>query len=155
MVFLLHTLALIFGILLLKRAYHIYQSGKESLTWKPTIAYIISTDLGKMKNYGFIGHLVFQTYLAIIKYNYTVDEIEYISESYSPEGDRKFENYFGIPGPARAVEFLKQYPDNAKITVYYSSEHHEEAVIKPGVRLVAFLPQMMIGVGLILACFIF
>jgi len=154
MLFFLKTLAVIFGILFISRAFHVYRSGRESLAWKPTTAYVISADLGKMKNYGFIGHLVFQTYLPIIKYNYTVDEIEYVSESYSSEGDRKFESYFGIPGPAKANEFLKNYPDNAKITVYYSPEHHEKAVIKRGVRRVTFLPQMIIGVGLILAGFI-
>ena len=155
MVFLLHALSLLFGTLLIYRAYQIYRAGEESLTWKPTTAYIISADLGKMRNYGFLGPLIFQTYLPIINYNYNVGDIEYVSESYSPEGNVKFESYFGIPGPARAMNFLKHYPDNAKITVYYSPEHHDKAVVRRGVRRVAFLPQMIIGAGLILLCFVF
>ncbi len=54
MAFLLHALSLVFGILLIYRAYQIYRAGKESLTWKPTTAYIISADIGKMKSYGFL-----------------------------------------------------------------------------------------------------
>ena len=151
----LHSLLIFFGLLLIFRAFKTFRAGKESLTWKPATAYVITADIGKIERYGLIGSLIFQTYLPIIRYNYTVDGIEYCSENYSPIGDKKFESYFGFPGPNRAKNFIMDFPDNTKITIYYSSDHHDKAVIKTGVGLISFLPQMLVGIVLLFSFLIF
>ena len=155
MLILLQSLLIIFGLLLIFRAFKTFLAGRESLSWKSTTAYVINTDLGKIERYGLIGSLIFQTYLPIIRYNYTIDGVEYSSEDYSPEGDKKFDSYFGFPGPSKAKKFLADFPDNAKITVYYSSDHHNQAVVKTGVSVLSFLPQMLVGIGLSLSFLFF
>ncbi len=127
-------------ILLAVGAYQIYR-GRQSTQWPTVTGVITVSELGKHVDRDTDTGSTSTTYSADISYDYVVDDVAYVNGSV----------YFGSmqssdPSTARLV--LNRYPVEKRVTVYYNPARPQQAVLEPGIALVAWI---LPALGLIFA----
>ena len=127
-------------ILLAVGGYQMYR-GRQSTQWPTVTGVITVSELGKHVDRDTDTGSSSTTYSADISYDYVVDDVAYVNGNV----------YFGSmqssdPSTARMV--LNRYPVEKRVTVYYNPARPQQAVLEPGIALVAWI---LPALGLIFA----
>jgi hypothetical protein len=126
------------GFLILS-IYLVYQSfnhcGLNSMGWPKTSGEIVSVKTRTATN---------KSADAFIRYEYSVDNIKYISERVV------------CSGLGTQIEYASKYPEGKEIIVYYNPSNPENSVLEPGIPMRELIVGVISGiVGLLSLYFIF
>lgn len=129
------------GLLLMAvGGYQIYR-GQQSTQWPTVTGVITVSELGKHVDRNTDTRSTSTTYSADISYDYVVDDVAYVN------GNVHFGS-MNSSDPSMARAILKRYPVEKRVTVYYNPTRPQQAVLEPGVRVMAWI---LPAIGLLFA----
>ena len=99
-------------------------SAEKSLSWPDTKGVIIDSDIVEMRNVGDGMTAGFVEYEAFVRYRYSANGQEHVSSTIS------FPNPPFFTDRASANNFLRGYPLDAKVVVYYNPRDADESCLE-------------------------
>ncbi len=118
-----------------------YVKSQASKSWPTTQGSVVSSEVTAHRSRSKKGHHR-TTYGANVRYEYTVNGVQYSSDKISFGEYRTHSR-----GPAQAT--VDRYPPGAEVVVYYNPDQPEEAVLEPGKMggiMILFIVGGMFGV---------
>ncbi|HQO58006.1 MAG TPA: DUF3592 domain-containing protein [Candidatus Omnitrophota bacterium] len=103
-----------------------YVKSRASQSWPTAQGVVVSSEVAAHRSRSRKGHHR-TTYGAKVRYEYTVNGVQYSSDKIS-FGEYRTHNR----GPAQAT--ADRYPPQVEVVVYYNPDKPEEAVLEPGKR---------------------